>query len=254
LAPSDGTTVAESTVLAFPSTHRSVVLAARSEDPEERARALEVIAAAYWRPIFKYIGMKWRSQGERAEDLTQGFFAAALEKGWLERFEPEKGRFRTFLLACLDSFVANDLRAAKRLKRGGGVVAVSLEGEDEDGAPREREIPDPKDLEAEFQREWARSLFAMAVESLRSRCRGTAKEPAFALFERYDLEGSEAPERPSYADLAKALDLPATQVTNHLHWARREFRARVLATLREITASEEEFRAEARALLGRDPP
>ena len=244
----------ESSVLAFPSTHRSVVLAVRSADPEERARALDTLVSAYWRPVFKYVRMKWRSQAERAEDLAQGFFAAALEKGWLERFDPEKGRFRTFLLTCLDAFVANDLRAAQRLKRGGGVLTVSLEGEDDEGAPRDREIADPKNLEAEFQREWARSLFGIAVESLRARCRDTGKEVAFTLFERYDLEGAEEAERPSYAELARDLDLPVTQVTNHLHWARREFRARVLETLREITASEAEFRAEARILLGKDLP
>jgi RNA polymerase sigma factor (sigma-70 family) len=245
--------VGESDVVAFPSTHRSVVLAVRSADPEERARALDTLVGAYWRPVFKYVRMKWRVPGERAEDLAQGFFAAALEKGWLERFDPEKGRFRTFLLACLDAFVANDLRAAQRLKRGGGVTPLPLDGEDAEGAPRERKIKDPKDLEAEFQREWARSLFTLAVDALRTRCLGTSKEVAFALFERYDLEGSEAPTRPSYAELGEELGLPVTQVTNHLHWARREFRGVVLAKLREITATEAEFRAEARALLGTDP-
>ena len=246
--------VAESDVVAFPSTHRSLVLAVRSADPEERARALETLVGAYWRPVFKYVRMKWRTEAERAEDLAQGFFAAALEKGWLERFDPDKGRFRTFLLTCLDAFVANDLRAAQRLKRGGDVTTISLVGEDDDGAPLEREIADPRDLEAEFQREWARSLFTLAVLALRTRCQGTSKEVAFTLFERYDLEGSEAPERPSYAELALELGLPLTQVTNHLHWARREFRGAVLAKLREITANEAEFRAEARALLGTDPP
>jgi hypothetical protein len=88
---------------------------------------------------------------------------------------------------------------------------------------------------------------------LRQRCRGTSKEVAFRLFERYDLADVEPAERPSYAELASEHGLPVTQVTNHLHWVRKEFRATVLATLREITASEAEFRAEARALLGVDP-
>jgi RNA polymerase sigma factor (sigma-70 family) len=240
--------------LAFPQTHRSVVLAVRSSDPEERARALDTVIRAYWRPVFKHLRAKWRADDPRAEDLAQGFFAAALEKGWLERFDPEKGRFRTFLLSCLDSYAANEVRAARRMKRGGDTTTVPLEVEDEDGTVRELPLPDPADLEASFQREWARSLFALAVDSLRQRCAGTAKEVAFTLFERYDLDGSDAPERPSYAQLASALGLPVTQVTNHLHWARREFRAAVLEALREITASEAEFRAEARSLLGVDPP
>jgi RNA polymerase sigma factor (sigma-70 family) len=240
--------------LAFPETHRSVVLAVRSRDPEERARALDILIRAYWRPVFKHLRAKWRADDGRAEDLAQGFFAAALEKGWLERFDPEKGRFRTFLLSCLDAYAANELRAARRQKRGGDTTRVPLEVEDEEGTLREIPVKDPADLEAAFQREWARSLLALAVEALKKSCQGTSKEVAFTLFERYDLEGSDSSERPSYAQLASELGLPVTQVTNHLHWARREFRAAVLEALREITASEAEFRAEARSLLGVDPP
>ena len=76
---------------------------------------------------------------------------------------------------------------------------------------------------------------------------------AFAVFERYDLEDHDPEPRPRYADLAAEFSLPVTQVTNHLHWARRELRQAVIEKLREITASEEEFRAEARALFGADP-
>jgi RNA polymerase sigma factor (sigma-70 family) len=239
--------------LAFPSTHRSVVLSVRSADPEERARALDTLIRAYWRPVFRYLRAKWRADEARAEDLAQGFFAAALEKGWLGRFEPERGRFRTFLLSCLDAYAANEVRAARRLKRGGGTSTVPLEVEDENGDLRELSLADPRGLEAGFQREWARSLFSLAVDALRERCRGTSKEVAFTLFERYDLEGADAPERPSYGTLAAQHAIPMTQVTNHLHWARKAFRVTVLDTLREITASEAEFRAEARSLLGVDP-
>jgi RNA polymerase sigma-70 factor (ECF subfamily) len=240
--------------LAFPETHRSVVLAVRSADPEERARALDAVVRAYWRPVFGYLRRKWRADDARAEDLAQGFFAQALEKEWLARFDPTKGRFRTFLLSCLDAYAANDLRAARRQRRGGDVALVPLEVEDQEGDRHEIPVADPRDLEADFHREWTRSLFGVAVEALRSRCRGTNKEVAFTLFERYDLQGADDPDRPSYAQLAGDMSLPVTQVTNHLHWARREFRAAVLVTLREITASEAEFRAEARALLGVDPP
>ena len=93
----------------------------------------------------------------------------------------------------------------------------------------------------------------MALAALRARCAGTSREVAFTLLERYDVEGADDPERPGYAELGAELGLSTSQVTNHLHWARRELRATVLATLREITASEEEYRSEARALLGVDP-
>ena len=236
--------------MAFPQTHRSVVLAVGSADPDERARALDVLVAAYWRPVFRHVRARWREDDEDAQDLAQGFFAAALEKGWLARFDPGRGKFRTYLLTCLDGYVANERRAGRRLKRGGDASLVPLETTGEDGETRELPLPDGNDLEAQFQREWARSLFSLAVESLRSRCAAAGKEVAFALFERYDVEGAEADDRPTYAQLGAEHGLPVTQVTNHLHWARRELRAAVLERLREITASEEEFRSEARALLG----
>jgi DNA-directed RNA polymerase specialized sigma24 family protein len=238
--------------LAFPETHRSVVLAVRSGDAAERARALEAVVSAYWRPVFRHLRGRYRLAEHDAEDLAQGFFAAALEKGWLARYEPARGRFRSYLLACLDAYVANRRRDERRLKRGGGHAHVPLETEDEDGA-RPLPLAAASDIEAEFQREWVRGLFALAVRALRERCRGTGREVAFAIFERYDLEDHDEGARPRYADLAREFSVPVTQVTNHLHWARRELRAAVLETLREITASEEEFRAEARALFGAPP-
>jgi DNA-directed RNA polymerase specialized sigma24 family protein len=230
------------------------VLAVRSESPEERTRALESVIAAYWRPVRRHLVTRWRESDDGAQDLAQGFFAAALEKGWLARFDPARGRFRTYLLACLDGYVAKERRAGRRLKRGGDAAFVPLETTDEDGQPRELPIADGTDIEAEFQREWARSLFALAVEDLRARCARNGKQTAFALFERYDIDGADGPDRPSYAQLAAEHGLPVTQVTNYLHWARRELRRAVLEKLREITASEEEFRAEARALLGVEAP
>jgi DNA-directed RNA polymerase specialized sigma24 family protein len=239
--------------LAFPETRRSVVLAVRSADERERARALEALTAAYWRPVFRHLRGRWRAREDEAEDLAQGFFATALEKGWLTRYEPARGRFRSYLLACLEAYVANQRRDARRLKRGGGATTLPIEDEGPDGEPRELQLADATDLEAEFQREWARGLVALAVKALRERCAGTDRAVAFALFEAYDLEDHDSGERPRYQDLAGEFGVPVTQVTNHLHWARRELRAVVLETLREITASEEEFRSEARALFGTEP-
>jgi DNA-directed RNA polymerase specialized sigma24 family protein len=240
--------------VAFPQTHRSVVLAVRSGDPEERARALETVIAAYWRPVQRHVATRWRESDDDSRDLAQGFFAAALEKGWLARFDPGRGRFRTYLLACLDGYVAKQRRAGRSLKRGGEASFVPIETTGADGERRELPLPGGTDLEAEFQREWARSLFALAVGELRARCARTGREIAFTLFERYDIDGADSPDPPSYAQLAAEHGVPVTQVTNHLHWARRELRTAVLDKLREITASDEEFRAEARALLGVDVP
>jgi RNA polymerase sigma factor (sigma-70 family) len=240
--------------MAFPLTRRSVVRAAASADPETRQRAFDALVAAYWKPVYKYLRLKWSASGEDAEDLTQGFFARAIEKGFFDRFDPARARFRTYLRACLDGFVANERQSARRLKRGGGAEHVSL---DFGGAEAELARQGPSesaDMEEYFHREWVRSLFGLAVEALRRRCTEAGKDVHFALFERYDLDGPDAAARPSYADLAREMGIPETQVTNHLAWARREFRRLVLEALEEATGSEEEFRTEARQLLGIDPP
>jgi hypothetical protein len=91
------------------------------------------------------------------------------------------------------------------------------------------------------------------VEALESRTAARGRRVAFQVFVAYDLEGPDAPERPSYQALARRHGLSVTQVTNHLSAMRREFRREVLAQLRALTGSEEEFRAEARELLGWNP-
>lgn len=234
----------------FPATRRSVILAVRSADAETRHGALETLAASYWRPVYKYLRVRWQAAAEDAQDLTQGFFATALEKGFFESYDPARARFRTWLRTCVDGFVSHERQSARRLKRGGGVRLLSLDFEDAEGELRQLELPDGLDMEEYFHREWVRHLFGLAVEALRRRCEQEGKRIHFALFERYDLEGPDAPVPPSYAGLAAEFALPVTQVTNHLAWTRREFRRLVLDTLHEITGSEEEFRAEARQLLG----
>ena len=110
-----------------------------------------------------------------------------------------------------------------------------------------RELPATITPEEYFQREWVRSVFALAVERLRERCEAEGKQIQFAIFEAYDLDDDRGV---SYRELAARFDIPETQVTNYLAAMRRRFREIVLEALREVTATEQEFRAEARALLG----
>ena len=233
----------------FPATRRSVLLAARDADPQVRRQALDTLIGSYWKPVYKYLRVQHRSEGDEAQDLTQSYFALALERGTFDRYDPVKARFRTFLRLCLDGFVANERKAALRQKRGGGLATLSLDFE---GAEAELARSPSSDLTPEeyFHREWVRSLFARAVERLRTDCED--RSIRFLLFERYDLE--EPGDRPTYARLAEELGTTAIQVTNDLAAARREFRRLVLEELRAMTGSDAEFRAEARDILGVDPP
>jgi RNA polymerase sigma factor (sigma-70 family) len=241
----------------FPPTRWSAVLAARSDDRAERTRALDLLAAAYWKPVYKYIRIRWNKPSEEAKDLTQEFFTRAIEKGFLDRYDPSKSRLRTFMRVCVDGMVANEAKAASRLKRGGDAVHLSLDfdsAETELGRARSslRGIASPDSMEEFFEKEWVRSLFSLAVESLKAECERRSKQIYFRLFEVYDLDDSGA-NRASYDDLARQFSIAATDVTNHLAFARREFRRIALEKLREMCASEDEFRREARAIFGVDP-
>lgn len=249
-----------SVVPAFPATRHSVIAGIASTDHQQRRVAFDALISAYWRPVYKYVRIKWRADRDDAADLTQEFFARAYEKNTLARFDPSRARFRTFLRVCLDGFVANEHKAAGRLKRGGGLSFVSL-----DFATAETElealpsvtgtnvaaIPGADDDDF-FRQEWIRALFADAVGRLREACVAAGKDVHFTIFQRYDLD-VDAGGRPTYAQLASELGIPVTQVTNYLAFTRREFRRLVLERLHALCATDEEFRLEARELFGGDP-
>jgi RNA polymerase sigma factor (sigma-70 family) len=221
----------------FPDTHRTGVLGAGCKDASVRRVAHEHIAAAYWKPVYKYIRWKWRESNEGAKDLTQGFFARSLARDAFAAWDPNQAAFRTFLRLCVDRFVINERDFAGRQKRGASVTEPL--GEDAAVAPFE--------ADEYLHREWIRQVFSMAVASLRAEYDARGRETAFRAFEMYDLAEEE---RPSYAEIAAALRVPATQVTNYLAAARRDLRRIVLDRLRTLTATEREFRSEARAVLG----
>ncbi len=238
----------------FPPTRRSVIEAVRSIDAQERERAMEALCAAYWKPIYKYVRWRWNRPANDAQDLTQGFFAELLERELLDKFDSNRSRLRTYLRVCVDSFVMNEDKAGRRQKRGGSIPHVALDfaaAEEELGATviDAAKIASPESLEEFFEKEWVRSLFALAVEDLRTLCEERDRARTFRLFEAYDLDGDE---KSSYEQLSKDYGISVTDVTNALAWARREFRKIALDRLRELCGSEEEFQREARAAFGWD--
>lgn len=239
---------------AFPATRLSLLQAVARGDAEDRQQAFGTLVAVYWKAVYKYLRLRWHASAEDAQDLTQEFFVRAFEKDFLARFDPERARFRTYLRTCLDGFASNERKAARRLKRGGGAQLLSLDFEGAEGELRQHDVADPADPDACFHREWVRTLFALAVDELRARLEKAGKGVHFQIFERYDLADPAEGPRPTYAELAETHGLPTTQVTNFLALARRELRRVVLEQLRATTGSEEEFRAEARELLGAELP
>jgi RNA polymerase sigma factor (sigma-70 family) len=234
----------------FPSTRRSVLIAASSGEPALRQEALAAVIDAYWKPVYKYVRLQWRKSNDDAKDLTQGFFASMLERELLERYDASRAAFRTYLRTCVDGYVLHQAEAASRLKRGGGHQIVPL---DFDSAERElanQSAQGQVSMEEYFHREWQRHLFSLAIEDLRRQCEAAGKRVHFRLFEEYDLSDAPAGERATYDQLAHEHQLPVTTVTNHLSWARRELRRLLLDRLAAITGGDRDFRHEARLLLG----
>jgi RNA polymerase sigma-70 factor (ECF subfamily) len=222
----------------FPTTRRSVVLALSADDAHERARAFDTLVQLYWKPLYKYARVSIRREPEDVEDLVQGFFARVLENEALRSYDGKRASFRTFLRLLFDRYAANEFKAAGRIKRGGDRTRVEVEDAE---AELQKDASPQLSPEEYFQREWVRNLFAIAVARLRE----SANPIQFAVFEAYDVTGGV-----SYRELSTRFGIPETSVTNHLSAMRRRFRELVLDTLREATATDEEFRTEARALLG----
>jgi len=214
----------------FPSTRLSLVEAAATGLPNE---ALERVIALYWKPVYRFIRLKFRKDNEDAKDLTQGFFTTALERDFFARFDPGKASFRTYLRMAVERFAQNQYAAANRQKRGGD---IEFEPVDERAATTESP-------EQAFEREWQRQLFALSLDDLRAHCEECGKQLHYRIFEAYDLaEG----ERPSYADLAARHGIPETAVTNHLAWARRTLRGFVTDRVRGTTSGPRELNEEMR--------
>jgi RNA polymerase sigma factor (sigma-70 family) len=231
----------------FPLTRWSVVVAARSAEPDQRQRALEVLIAAYWKPVYKYIRLHWRRENEEAKDLTQDFFYRLLEKDFLASYEPKRSRLRTFLRVCVDRLIANQDKASRRLKRGGEIEFQQLDFESAEGELRHIEIPSPGRVEDFFEREWMRSVFSLSLDRFRRHCEESGKQMQFRMLQFYDID--DGGHDLTYQQVAQRFGLKRTDVTNYLAYARREFRKIVLEQLRDMTASEEEFQWEA-TLLG----
>jgi RNA polymerase sigma factor (sigma-70 family) len=217
--------------MSFPETRHSAILGLHNDDECIRRQSYDAVIRAYWQPVHKYLRLRWRETEEDAADLTQGFFSKSLEKAVLTNYDPAKGTFRTYLRTCLDRYVLNARKRASRTELLPLDFEVAGFGES---------------AEESFHREWVRSVFSLAIEDLRASRDGLR----FRVFERYDLNESDA--RPTYDELAEEFGVTAASITNYLAAMRREFRKAVLSRLRELTATEREFRSEGRALLGVD--
>lgn len=185
---------------AFPLTHQSVLERIRSGEPEVRCAAFGVLAECYWRPSYLYVRRRWHLEPAEAEDAVQAFFAVAFEKQYVERFDPAKARFRTFLRTCLDRFIQNDRQAQQAQKRGGSARPLSLDFEDAERDLAAHLVAPAADPDEFFRAEVIRALCARTVDALRAELVAGGRARAYDVFAHNDLAGESGA---SYASVAE---------------------------------------------------
>jgi RNA polymerase sigma-70 factor (ECF subfamily) len=231
----------------FATTSWSVVAIASGDAPDTAAQreALARLCAAYWFPLYAFIRWQGHSQNN-AEDLVQGFFARLIEKNDLADADPARGRFRTFLLASLRHYMANEHDRQQALKRGGGVRIVSIDVPAAEArlgnAPSQRKTP-----EREFGRQWALSVLEHALSDLRVEYEGRGRRELFEVLSPL-LAGS-ADEEPSHAEAAQRANLSPGAVKVALHRLRSRYRNAIRRLVQETCADDDEVEAELRHLL-----
>lgn len=164
----------------FCTTRWTLVLRSRGDAVESRA-ALGELCETYWTPVFRFLRREGRGEDESRE-LTQEFFARLLAGGSLEKAEPEKGRFRSYLLGALKHFLADRRRSEGREKRGGGAVIESIEAAGTETSPG-LQIPDPIGTipDAYFDREWALSVMDRALKAVQATFAESGKGKQFEI-------------------------------------------------------------------------
>ena len=211
----------------FATTHWSVILAAAGQDSPDAAKALEQLCATYWYPLYAFVRHRGHSP-EDSQDLTQEFFYRLLQHRYLTQVDPRKGKFRSFLLAAINHFLANEWDRLRTLKRGGHLVFLSL---DEPQAEQryQGEYSAGRTPEQIYERSWALALLGKVLGRLGVE---TAAAGQGARFE--ELKGVLLGERPSFSYAELALKLGTTEPA--LKMAVQRLRRRYAEILREEIA------------------
>jgi RNA polymerase sigma-70 factor (ECF subfamily) len=227
----------------FATTHWSVVLAARDADSTCAREALSRLCQTYWYPLYAYARRCGNSPHD-AQDLTQAFFAQILEENWVAKSDPQRGRFRSFLLSSMRHFMVNEWKKENRQKRGGGQTILSLNDDSAENRyqlePMEKRTP-----EVLFERGWALSLLDSVLAKLEAEYRSEGKSDWMEV-----MRPALTSERGSinYAEIAKQLALTETTARVAVHRLRQQYRKMLRAEVAHTVAAPEEVDEELRHL------
>ena len=226
----------------FGSTRWTLVAASGQRHTPQGARALAELCRVYWYPLYAHVRRRGHAPHE-AQDLTQAFFARLLEKEGLTRARPARGRFRSFLLASLNHFLADEWDKACAQKRGAGQV-FSLDGM----SAESRHASEPRDAappDKMYERQWALQLLDLTLGRLQAEFAAAGHEVLFEQL-RFSLAGERS--AVPYAELAARLDMTAGAVKVAVHRLRQRYRAILHEEIAQTVASEAEVEDELRCL------
>ena len=204
---------------------------------------LERVANTYWKPVYCYIRRAWSKSDADAKDLTQSFLLHLVKSDVIGRFDAARGNFRAYLKQCLKNFLSMDARDSDRLKRGGGARPLPLDGAVLD-VPAPTGTPDE-----EFDRDWTREVVDRCLRDIEAHYRARRQSVYFDVLRLYAIE-ADADAPPSYRDVADRLHISESDVRNHLRFARRELRQRVIQVIGEYVADRDAALAELAGILG----
>jgi RNA polymerase sigma-70 factor (ECF subfamily) len=225
----------------FPTTRWTLVIAAGDPQRKEAQSALVSLCENYWYPLYAYL----RRRGypaDQAQDLTQEFFTRIREGRYLDRADPEKGRFRSFLLTSLKFFVADEEDRQRARKRGGGVVVALefLSGEER----YQREPAHDETPERIFDRRWALSVLDRVVEKLRDEFVQHGRPEHFERLKVFLLGQSDAP----YAALAAEMNTSEGALKVAIHRLRKRYRELFRQEIADTVADPADVESELRFL------
>lgn len=218
---------------------------ARGDEPEAKA-ALGELCENYWMPVFRFLRREGRGEDDSRE-LAQEFFERLLSGGGVDRADPEKGRFRSYLLGALKHFLAERKRNAGRQKRGGDVTIQSIESGGTDTSPG-IQVPDPAGPipDTVFDREWALAVMDRGLNSVQAAFEKSGKEKQFEVLKPWLIGETEAL---SQADAAAELSLTSGAVKVAIHRLRKQFSDAVRAEIAQTVNTPEEVGEELRYLI-----
>jgi RNA polymerase sigma-70 factor (ECF subfamily) len=227
----------------FATTHWSLVAAARDRASPEARDALAELCRAYWYPLYAFIRRKGHA-ADAAQDLTQEFFTRLLEKDFLGAVDRARGKFRSFLLAACQHFLANEYDRAAAQKRGGGRAHLPLDFR----AAEDRYTHEPAHAltpERLFERRWALTLLDDVLVRLQAEFDEAEKGP---LFDRLKAFLTQPAETAPYRELAAGLAMTEGALRVAVHRLRRRYRELLEAAIAQTVETPDQVAEEIRCL------